>query len=1015
MTSQNESFLNEGESNALVPVLETTSDYPPEPQNFGETPVFGTLTLLFEAIQNERRQDKRRLMLEKWFQLWRQRVGPNFYPVLRLILPHKDRERAVYHSKEANIAKALIAVMGIEKAPDAARLLNWKRPVGNQQSMAGDFPALAYEIMSKRSSVIEGDLRIDQLNQLLDDLSRKGSKLEHQKRIFSQLFLKCTPGELRWVIRIILKDLNVGVKETTVLGAFHSDAIAVFNSCSDLKRVAYQLWDPTHHSEETEKTVQMFRSFAPMLSKRPPKSLADIVKRYGGITFKAEEKLDGERIQLHKRGAQYFYSSRKSKDYTYLYGKHPGEGSLTPYIHDAFNPEVKECILDGEMLVWDPVSERYLPFGTLKQHAGETEATSKRQYSPRPCFKVFDLVYLNGKSLTEESLSYRKRNLNNVFTPVEGRLEIMQQFDLNTTKDIENLLQNVVETRGEGLIIKHPNSTYVLNGRVDNWIKLKPEYMDGQSETFDLLVVGGKYGTGIRGGGVSTLICGIRDDRPSAGSTPKWVSFSRLGSGLSFADFVTIRAKPWKEWGSKGPDFFMTAPRSHDDKGDVYLEPEDSFVVTVKAAEIISSDQYNLKLTLRFGRILRIREEFGPEDVATVSEVLEQIAAGKKRKQEAETSGANKRRKMGGRKKVRISLCFPVSISYIHQAIVSSAFQGAKTDSDTKSNIFSGKTFVVYPAAQAVVPYQKVELEQVIRANGGTIRSRRSGNPDEVLIYGGKNQPPDIKAIVRDGEQDIIYPQWILDSVKKKQVLPFRSKYIFHSTTQQGSDTEEDEQDDMEITQEGSDDQSMSSVANPSGSIHEDAPSPAMQDFEQAPHSEWIKVEPQDVYDMGKFAQDIPDDEVTDHEEPDEDEEENEGWVDLLSNAASAPPLSTIGETSDSMEYDQEKIFRHLVFYLDSPGCSRQNNLKVSTSNEKDIEERFTTIRKDILAHGGQVITDIKDPKLTHVVLDNDDLSRRIALMRLTEKPKRRRFVISDYIAYCIEEGTLADEDQFMP
>jgi hypothetical protein len=46
-------------------------------------------------------------------------------------------------------------------------------------------------------------------------------------------------------------DLNVGVKETTVLGAFHPDAIAVFNSCSDLKRVAYQLWDPTHHSEET--------------------------------------------------------------------------------------------------------------------------------------------------------------------------------------------------------------------------------------------------------------------------------------------------------------------------------------------------------------------------------------------------------------------------------------------------------------------------------------------------------------------------------------------------------------------------------------------------------------------------------------------------------------------------------------------------------------------------------------------------------------------------------------------
>jgi hypothetical protein len=69
MTSQSENIIAGEESNAVVPVLEATSDYPPEPQNFGETPVFGTLTLLFEAMQNERRQDKRRLMLEKWFQV----------------------------------------------------------------------------------------------------------------------------------------------------------------------------------------------------------------------------------------------------------------------------------------------------------------------------------------------------------------------------------------------------------------------------------------------------------------------------------------------------------------------------------------------------------------------------------------------------------------------------------------------------------------------------------------------------------------------------------------------------------------------------------------------------------------------------------------------------------------------------------------------------------------------------------------------------------------------------------
>ena len=77
-----------------------------------------------------------------------------------------------------------------------------------------------------------------------------------------------------------------------------------------------------------------------------------------GSEFFIEEKLDGERMQLHKRGNEYLYFSRsvnffifrsslsisfrKGKDYTYLYGKHVGTGSLTPFIDNAFDPRVDE-------------------------------------------------------------------------------------------------------------------------------------------------------------------------------------------------------------------------------------------------------------------------------------------------------------------------------------------------------------------------------------------------------------------------------------------------------------------------------------------------------------------------------------------------------------------------------------------------------------------------------------------------------------------------------------------------
>ncbi len=96
-----------------------------------------------------------------------------------------------------------------------------------------------------------------------------------------------------------------------------------------------------------------------MLCKRPSARIEETIKEMGASMFFIEEKLDGERMQLHKRGNEYFYCSRfvpdvvsvfelsrrsyrKGKDYTYLYGSHVGTGSLTPYITGAFDERVEE-------------------------------------------------------------------------------------------------------------------------------------------------------------------------------------------------------------------------------------------------------------------------------------------------------------------------------------------------------------------------------------------------------------------------------------------------------------------------------------------------------------------------------------------------------------------------------------------------------------------------------------------------------------------------------------------------
>ena len=47
-----------------------------------------------------------------------------------------------------------------------------------------------------------------------------------------------------------------------------------------------------------------------MLCKRPQRKIEESIKEMQGHTFVIEEKLDGERMQLHKRGNEYFYCSR---------------------------------------------------------------------------------------------------------------------------------------------------------------------------------------------------------------------------------------------------------------------------------------------------------------------------------------------------------------------------------------------------------------------------------------------------------------------------------------------------------------------------------------------------------------------------------------------------------------------------------------------------------------------------------------------------------------------------------
>ncbi|KAL1413255.1 DNA ligase (ATP) [Vanrija albida] len=435
---------------------------------------------------------------------------------VQLILRRRDRERPVYNLKEALMARCYIEVLGLDKHSEAAqRLIKWKQPVeGQREGFSGDFARVCYQEIAARSVVEEGTLSVDDVNSILDDLAKGRMKQHEYVPILRRINEQCTAVQQEWIIRIILKDLRISFKEKGVLGAFHPDAMALFNVCSDLKRVCWTLYEPEIRLEKN---------------------------------FIMEEKLDGERIQLHMRGngAEWFYCSRKAKDYTYLYGAHVGEGSLTQYISGAFQDGVRNIILDGEMMVWDPILDKYLAFGSLKTAALDNVAD---QTAPRPCFKVFDILYLNGKCLTGSRLSERKRLLKSgrVFRDLDnfrGRLEFVDERLGQSGKDIRDMLESVLESKGEGIVVKRVDSTYQTNSRGADWVKVKPEYADQMGENLDLMVLGGWWGQGGRTGKISSLLCGLRvpQEDDGSGETPAFVTFAKVGSGMSYEDYDWIK------------------------------------------------------------------------------------------------------------------------------------------------------------------------------------------------------------------------------------------------------------------------------------------------------------------------------------------------------------------------------------------------------------------------------------------------------------------------------------------
>jgi DNA ligase-4 len=171
-------------------------------------------------------QERRRDIIQRFISRWKKEVGDDIFPAFRLIIPDKDRDRAMYGIKEKVIGKLLVKIMKIDKnSEDGFNLLNWKLPGQTVASrMAGDFAGRCYEVISKRPIKADvGDMLIEEVNKKLDQLSAASTEAQ-QLPILAEFYRRMNPEELMWLIRIILRQMKVGATERTFFDVWHPDA-----------------------------------------------------------------------------------------------------------------------------------------------------------------------------------------------------------------------------------------------------------------------------------------------------------------------------------------------------------------------------------------------------------------------------------------------------------------------------------------------------------------------------------------------------------------------------------------------------------------------------------------------------------------------------------------------------------------------------------------------------------------------------------------------------------------------
>jgi len=507
-------------------------------------------------------------------------------------------------------AKALSNVTGIDV-----------EEIAQQTSKIGDLGSVAEQLLQKKKQVtlFSEPLTVEEVHSSLDKVARvSGPGAQETKLgILSGLLSESSPLEAKYLIRFVIGTLRLGVADYTILDGLASAFTGgkenreliekAYNSSSDLGVVAKVL---------AKEGVDALRKFSATTG-RPIRSMLaerlttaqEVVEKMGG-EVSVEYKLDGERVQIHKKEEVSLFSRRLE--------------NITHHFPDIVktaqnNLLFKEGIVEGEIVAVDPNTGEMRPFQELMHRRRKYEVEKTMEEVPTMLY-LFDILALNGKDLTQ--VPYRQRRKLLIENVKEGAsIKVVPNIMTSNPEEIEKFMNQAISEGCEGVVIKDPNSVYRAGAREFSWIKLKREYRSELADTLDLVIVGAFYGKGKRTGKYGTYLLAAYDDERDM-----FESVSKVGTGFTDEDLEKFQTM-LEQYKIKDKHSRVNS----NVKADVWFLPQ--VVIEVIASEITLSPIYtagygvikkDTGLALRFPKFTgRIRDDKAPEDSTTVKEIIE--------------------------------------------------------------------------------------------------------------------------------------------------------------------------------------------------------------------------------------------------------------------------------------------------------------------------------------------------------------------------------------------------------